>query len=158
MASTDSTEKASKQEGRMPLRVKVRAVIWVDNQIVVHRARRHGELHVTLPGGRVNERESIPDALRREVVEEVGLDVDVGDLLFAAEVVSGARRQDVELVFEARARDPLDARRLDLVDPSDPSMDVLPPVLAEIARLRESRDSIGRHWLGNLYSARETPM
>ncbi|HTX46310.1 MAG TPA: NUDIX domain-containing protein [Solirubrobacteraceae bacterium] len=142
----------------MPLRVKVRAVIWVDSQIVVHRVRRHGELHVTLPGGRVNERESIPDALRREVCEEVGLDVDVGDLLFAAEVVSGARRQDVELLFEARVRDPVDAQQLDLVDPSDASIDVLPPVLAEIWRLRESRDSIGRRWLGNLYSARETPM
>ncbi|MGO9752374.1 MAG: NUDIX domain-containing protein [Solirubrobacteraceae bacterium] len=135
----------------MPVSVKVRAVIWVDERVVVHRAHRRGELHVTLPGGRVNERESVTDALRREVREEVGLDVEVGDLLLAAEVVSGARLQDVELVFEARSLDPIDGQRLDLVDPADPAaLEVLPPVLAELARRRGS--PAGARWLGNIYA------
>ncbi len=50
--------------------MKVRAVIWVEERVVVHREHRRGELHVTLPGGRVNERESVTEALRREVCED----------------------------------------------------------------------------------------
>lgn len=75
----------------MPARVKVRAVIWVDERVVVHRELRRGVPQVTLPGGRVVERESVMDALRREVLEEVGLEIEVGDLLFAAEVMRGGR-------------------------------------------------------------------
>ena len=56
----------------MPARVKVRAVIWIDDQIAVHRTERRGHQHVTLPGGRVNERESVTAALHREVREELG--------------------------------------------------------------------------------------
>jgi 8-oxo-dGTP pyrophosphatase MutT (NUDIX family) len=156
MASTDRTEKTNRQEGRMPARLKVHAVIWVGERVVVDSAQRQGETHLRLPGGRVNERGSVTDALRREVLEEVGIEVDVGERVFVAEVVSGARIQDVELVFEARARTPGAAEGLDLVDPSDPAVTVLPPVLAELARRREASDGAGARWLGNLYSSRYT--
>lgn len=122
-------------------------------QVVVNRVHRRGELHVTLPGGRVNERESIVDALRREVLEEVGLAVDVGQLLLAAEVVSGARIQDVELVFEARPRTPIGENAVSLVDPRDPACDVPPPVLGEVMRAHSSANGAGARWLGNLYTA-----
>ena len=110
----------------MPVRVNVRAVIWIDDQIAVHRTQRHGQQHVTLPGGRVNERESVTNALHREVLEELGVEILIGDLLFAAEVHSGARRQDVELVFNATLRDLGDRERLQAVDPTDPGVEVLP--------------------------------
>lgn len=138
----------------MPVRVKARAVIWVGDQVVVHKVLRNEKPHVTLPGGRVNERESVIDALHREVQEEIGLAIEVDDLLFAAEVITGASRQDVELVFEARPRDSIDGRQFDLVDPTDQaSSNVLPPVLSEVARRRQSPDAAAPHWLGNLYVA-----
>ena len=84
------------------------------------------------------------------MLEEVGLDVEIGALLFAAEVISGARRQDVELVFEARPRTPIGENAVDLVDPRDPAYDVLPP---EVARARTSANDAGARWLGNLYTA-----
>jgi 8-oxo-dGTP pyrophosphatase MutT (NUDIX family) len=91
--------------------------------------------------------------MRREVREEIGLEVEVGDLLFVAEVLSGTTRQDVELVFEARAIDPVDEIRLDLVDPADrAAAEVLPPVLEELARRRGSPLPTGARWLGNLYA------
>lgn len=133
----------------MPVRVKVRAVIWVDGHVVVNRVARNGRPHVSLPGGRVHERESVLDALRREVLEEVGLDVEPGELLCAAEVLSGARRQDIELIFAASVRGEIDPGRLDLVDPGAPeARGVLPPVLGELGSDRAGR------WLGNLYEAR----
>lgn len=138
----------------MSARVRVRAVIWVGDQVVVHKVLRNERAHVTLPGGRVNERESVTDALRREVQEEIGLAIEVGDLMFAAEVITGASRQDVELVFEARPRDAIEARRCDLVDPTDEAAShVLPPVLGEIARRRKAPDAAAPRWLGNLYVA-----
>jgi ADP-ribose pyrophosphatase YjhB (NUDIX family) len=138
----------------MPARLKVRAVIWVGERVVVDSTHRQGATHLRLPGGRVNERESVTDALHREVLEEIGIEVEIGELLLAAEVVSGARIQDVELVFHATLRDPDAAQHLDLVDPSDPSLTVLPPVLEELIRRREAPDGAGARRLGNLYSSR----
>jgi ADP-ribose pyrophosphatase YjhB (NUDIX family) len=68
--------------------VNVRAVIWVDGGIVVHKSRHRGEERMSLPGGRVKERETAEAALVREVREETGLDIAVGPLLYVAEVVS----------------------------------------------------------------------
>jgi len=136
----------------MPARVKARAVIWVGDQVVVHLTKRRGHTHVTFPGGRVNDRESVSDALVREVFEEVGLEIEVGDLLLAAEILSGARRQDVELVFEATTAGPVDGPDVHLVDPQQPDLEVLPPILGVLAELR--RDGSRPRWLGNLYRAR----
>lgn len=138
----------------MPVRVKVRAVICVGDQIVVHSASRRGVSHVTLPGGRVNERESVTDALRREVREELGIEIKVGDLMFAAEVVSGTRRQDVELIFAAEVA-AVPHTPLTLVDPRDPDIAVLPPILGQIAGWRESKDCA--RWLGNIYASQVPP-
>jgi ADP-ribose pyrophosphatase YjhB (NUDIX family) len=136
----------------MPVRVNVRAVIWIDDQIAVHRTERHGQQLVTLPGGRVNERESVTNALHRELQEELEVEILIGDLLFAAEVHSGARRQDVELIFNATLRDLGDQKRLETVDPTDPGVEVLPPVLGYLSP--KPGQSGDRRWLGNVYTAR----
>jgi len=135
----------------MPARVQVRAVIWVDDQIIVHKVSQRGALHITLPGGRVNDREPVVEALKREVLEEIGIEITVGDLMFAAEVLSGARRQDVELVFAAQ---PIGLVRtaVDLIDPSDPEFSVLPPILEYIAASRDGE--LRYRWLGNIYASR----
>ncbi|MDA8068837.1 MAG: hypothetical protein M0T77_09550 [Actinomycetota bacterium] len=98
---------------------------------------------------RVNERESVIDALRREVREEAGIDVQVGDLMFAAEVISGVSRQDVELVF---AVEPVRAitTPVELLDPVAPGCVVMPPVLEQILAWRDG--SLGVGWLGNIYA------
>jgi ADP-ribose pyrophosphatase YjhB (NUDIX family) len=135
--------------------VKVRAVIWVNGRLVVHRERRQGVSYVTLPGGRVNERESVSDALRREVLEEVGLEIEVGDLLCAGEVMGSPTQQDVELMFDAWPRGAFDELRLHLVEPTDiEAEDVLPPVVGALARLRDSPAGDGPRWLGNVYRPR----
>lgn len=138
----------------MSARVKVRAVIWVQDKLVVHRTSRLGKERMTLPGGWVGRRESVTDALIREVDEELGITVEVGDLLCAAEVINTASRQDVELIFSVSTPADLDPSELTLIDPTGPDAEqVLPPILKALDEQRKARAS-GEHtpmWLGNLY-------
>ena len=69
------------------MRVKVRAVIIQNGKLVVSRERRRGAEHILLPGGRVKTRESLAEALVREVAEETGLHVAPVRLLYVAEVL-----------------------------------------------------------------------
>ena len=59
-------------------RVRVAALMLLDDKVVVVRHRaRHSTYHL-LPGGGVNYRETLEEAVIREVNEETGLHVEVG--------------------------------------------------------------------------------
>jgi len=61
--------------------------------------------HTYLPGGHVEFGESAQQALRREMIEETGLSVDVGQLLTihqAAFTQSGKQRHEINLVFHMK--------------------------------------------------------
>ena len=56
---------------------------------------------LAFPGGLVEEMESLEDALRREVLEETGLEVRVGKLFHAVKYVHPLGRENVGLYFHA---------------------------------------------------------
>jgi len=85
------------------MRVKARAVIWIDGLLILAEQSRRGRTELTLPGGRVNAHESVVDALKREVAEETGLAVEPGQLLYISEIRQSARNHDLELIFLAQA-------------------------------------------------------
>lgn len=64
-------------------RLSAYAVLTSDDRILLTRisARGHHVGHWTLPGGGIDHGESPRTAVVREVREETGLDIDVGDLL-----------------------------------------------------------------------------
>jgi 8-oxo-dGTP pyrophosphatase MutT (NUDIX family) len=134
--------------------VNVRAVIWSGRRVLVHKVRRQGEERMSLPGGRVKERETTEAALRREVLEEIGLSVVVGPLLYVAEVVSPYATQNLELVFGA---EPAPGQALSgqlTVDPRSVERDaVLPPILHLIASDARNASAHLPRWLGNIYVA-----
>jgi len=69
-------------------RIGVGAVIVRDDALLmVKRAHDPGKGLWSIPGGRLEHGEYISEALTREVKEETGLDVDVGDLVGMLEVV-----------------------------------------------------------------------
>jgi 8-oxo-dGTP diphosphatase len=134
------------------MRVNVRAVIIRDGKLVVSRERRQGLEHVLLPGGRVQDGESIHDALIREIAEETGLDIVPGRLLYVAEVVGMYGVHDLMLVWLAETRDPdaaMDGDSLVTLD-SPAAESIMPPIVEQISH--DLRDGWARppRWLGNV--------
>jgi len=99
----------------------------------------------------VNDRESVLDALRREVAEETGLDVTPGRLVYVSEIVESVLRHDLELIFLA---EPFGVPSLNTVRAVDvrrgERLEMQPPILDEIAHDLASGWSQTPRWLGNL--------
>lgn len=59
-----------------------RAIVIENDKILVMHRSKHGNEYYTLVGGRVNEGESVEQALVREIKEETGLDITKFRLVF----------------------------------------------------------------------------
>jgi ADP-ribose pyrophosphatase YjhB (NUDIX family) len=134
------------------MRVKVRAVIWIDGRLIVAEQSRRGRTELTLPGGRVNDHESVVDALQREVAEETGLQIAPGRLLYVSEAVESARDHDLELVFLAEASGVPALRggfrTIDLDAEERP--EIRPPILDQVASDAKTGWRETPRWLGHV--------
>ncbi|HYE02439.1 MAG TPA: NUDIX domain-containing protein [Phycisphaerales bacterium] len=86
--------------------VIARGLLIEDGRILLCESLAGGYLY--LPGGHVEFGESAPAALRRELLEEAGLEVVASDLALVSEAVfdAGARRHhEINLVFHVARRD-----------------------------------------------------
>lgn len=88
--------------GRSRIEVLARALVTQDGYVLLCKNASHGYYY--LPGGHVEFGEAAADALRRELVEEAGLVVEVGGVLLACEdsfVQAGKPRHEIGIVFAA---------------------------------------------------------
>lgn len=67
------------------MRKAARAIIFKEDKILIMRRHKEGHEYFTLVGGRVNDDETPEEALRREVLEETGLQVTSARLVFIEE-------------------------------------------------------------------------
>jgi ADP-ribose pyrophosphatase YjhB (NUDIX family) len=135
------------------MRVMVHAVVLSeDERLLVHREQRDGRERVSLPGGRVKQRESLADALVREVDEETGTAVEPGRLLYSAEINSSPRSHGVILVFAAQAVEPPPTASpswLPLAQIREASL--LPPIADRLVEDHANSWSANPHWLGDIW-------
>lgn len=68
-----------------PIRISAKALIIRNESVLLVEYVDESGLHYNLPGGGVQNGESISEALLREVKEETGIDIDIGPLVFIIE-------------------------------------------------------------------------
>lgn len=81
------------------VRPSAKALILHEGRLLAIRIDDHGDVFYIMPGGGQQAGELLPEAVAREVAEETGLRVSVGDLAFVIEGAQGERSHRVDLVF-----------------------------------------------------------
>ncbi len=143
-------------------RVRVAALMRLEGRIVCVRHRAGSAVYHLLPGGGVQYRETIGDALKREVREETGLEIEVGAPLFINDTIDPAgRRHVVNLTFAAEViggnitSHPAD-KRVECVDLIEPDallgLDLRPPLGEYILRALGGDAVPAAEYLGPLFS------
>jgi 8-oxo-dGTP diphosphatase len=143
-------------------RIRVGALILVDGKVVLARHRKGERTYYLLPGGGVDRGETLADALRREVAEETGLEIDVGPLLFVSDTIDPTgSRHVVNLTFRATRTGgeltgtPADPRveAVEAVDPASlGALDLRPPFAEELLKALSSPGGLRPAYLGSLFT------
>lgn len=106
--------------------MRVAALIRLDEGIVFVRHRAGARTYHLLPGGGVAYRETLREALAREVAEETGLEIDVGPLAFVNDTIDpDGPRHVVNITFLARVTGGIITETPD--DPRVEAVDIMPP-------------------------------
>jgi len=67
------------------MKVRVAGIVVKDDKLLLMKHRRRGLSYWAFPGGAVQEFETLPDALTRELREETGFEVKPGRLVYIVE-------------------------------------------------------------------------
>ncbi len=81
------------------MRTSAKALIIRDGKMAAIKISSGGEEWYIMPGGGQETEETLEEAVRREVAEELGINIQCGELLFVVEGVHGEDFHRVDLVF-----------------------------------------------------------
>ena len=70
-----------------PIRTAARALIILEGRLLAIKMRDQSGVFYILPGGGQRHGETLREGLQRECLEEIGTDVDVGELLYVREYI-----------------------------------------------------------------------
>lgn len=83
-------------------RVRVAAIITANDEVLLVRHEKDDHTYWMLPGGGVAFGESLETALKRELLEETGLSIDIGELVLLSDAIANdGSRHIVNLCFSA---------------------------------------------------------
>lgn len=101
----------------MSRRIAVRGIIVHDNKLLCFKLRNH-DGSVTdfwsVPGGGLDDNESLTDGVERELLEETGVKPIVGNLLFVQQFKKNDPRYNEEIEFFFHIKNPTDFLDIDL--------------------------------------------
>lgn len=81
--------------------VRCRAIIVHDGKLLVVKHAPHHK-HVALPGGHLEWDETVLEAIKREVIEELGVTPDIGRLLYINTFTNDEETHSTEFFFEVK--------------------------------------------------------
>jgi 8-oxo-dGTP diphosphatase len=103
-----------------PVRTSAKAIILHDGKLLALKFQDDKGYWYELPGGGQEPGETLPEAVRRECLEEAGADVEVGELMFVRDYIgknhefanqgTSATFHQVELMFACTMSDPTQIR------------------------------------------------
>jgi 8-oxo-dGTP diphosphatase len=83
------------------MKTRPSAIILADNKLLTLKYNYNGNLLYAIPGGNLEFGEKLEVALKRELEEEIGLEIEVQNLLFLAEVHQ-QNKDTLHCVFTAK--------------------------------------------------------
>jgi 8-oxo-dGTP diphosphatase len=149
-------------ESELRPRIRVAALIVLDGHVVLTRHLKNGQRYHLLPGGGVGYRETLEEALVREVAEETGLEVTIGRPVLISDTIDpNGTRHSVNIVFLTEAvtgqvtTSPADPRveAVDLVASDDlASLDFRPPMADALVEVLRDPEAATARYLGSLFT------
>lgn len=145
---------------RISVELRASAVVIRGEEILLIRHTRGGKSYWVLPGGHPHANEIASAAVQREVLEETGLRVEPGPVLFVWEgIAPNDQRRIAEIVFLAqlsdRDREPWSGSALEepAFHPVDElvSLSLYPPVAGYLRGAYRHGSDRGAPYLGNLW-------
>jgi ADP-ribose pyrophosphatase YjhB (NUDIX family) len=147
-------------ERRISVELRASAVVVRGEEILLIRHSRGGRSYWVLPGGHPHANEIASAAVQREVLEETGLRVEAGPVLFVWEgIAPNEQRRIAEIVFlgelQDRGLDPRSESALEepAFHPIDEitSLPLYPPVAGYLRGAHRDGFDRGAPYLGNLW-------
>jgi ADP-ribose pyrophosphatase YjhB (NUDIX family) len=127
--------------------VRVRAIIQDGGELLLVKHRGHEQSEWRLPGGGLDDRETLQDGIRREVIEELGIEPAIGPVFYIHQLFLRDGTESLEFFFnilnakdfrnfslESTTHGMIEIARAKFMMPE--SGDILPDFLAEIDRHR----------------------
>ncbi|MFA5158383.1 MAG: NUDIX hydrolase [Patescibacteria group bacterium] len=85
------------------LRISVKGIFKnSDNKVLLVKLGRNGQDFWSAPGGGVEEDEAMGDTLSRELREETGYSVEIGDIIFVQDIKFASGARQLELFFNGK--------------------------------------------------------
>lgn len=90
---------------RHNIRIRVGALIFTNDRVLLISHKKAGHVYWLLPGGGVDYGEKLPDALKREVFEELAAEIDVGDIALITESIEPkGKRHILNIIFKCQLK------------------------------------------------------
>lgn len=136
----------------MARHIRLRAIIEHEGKMLLVQGKQR--THWALPGGHLEEGESLPDAMRREIIEELGVEPVLGKILYVYQLFFDNGEESLEFFYEVtNGQDFLHVDRSKtshgehelaehaFLDPSEPTeLDILPEFLHGYADDKTAHD------------------